>query len=157
MSWAGTGGIGAVADGFALGAVSRRPTNRAALRHDELSLVSISPLGDDLNYLGDHIASALHDDSVADANVLAPNFILVVERSPADDDTADINGLEHGQRRQCARAADIDDDVVDAGSLLRCRELVGRGPARFPRNETQFLLLAEVVDFDNDPVDFERQ
>ena len=48
----GAGRVGAIADGFPFGSVSRRAANRATLRHDEFPFVSVAPLGDNLHHLG---------------------------------------------------------------------------------------------------------
>src|SRR5215212_7444341 len=66
LELSGAGGIGAVTNRFAFSTVSGRPANRAAHRHDEFPLTSISPLDNHLNNLGNNVSSALHDDSVAD-------------------------------------------------------------------------------------------
>ncbi len=153
----GAGRVGAIADGFPFGSVSRRAANRATLRHDEFPFVSVAPLGDNLHHLGDHVAGALDDDGVTNADVLAPNLVLVVERSPTNDHTADVDRLEHGQWRQSPGAANVNHDVVDAGCLLSGWKFVGRSPARFPRNKSEFLLLAQIVDFDDDAVNLEWQ
>jgi hypothetical protein len=64
------------------------------LWHDELALVSCAPIREYLHDLGNHVASALHDDNIANPNVLAANLILVVERGPADHDAPDVDWLQ---------------------------------------------------------------
>src|SRR4051812_27713384 len=137
--------------------MSRRAAHRTELRHDEFPLTPSPSFGNDLNHLWNHVTRSLNHNSVANADVLAPDLILIVERGSADDYASDINGLQHGQRRQRPGAADIDDDVVDAGCLLGRREFVCRGPARLSGDETQFLLLPKVIDFDDHAVDLEWQ
>src|SRR5215213_2988395 len=79
-----TSGVRAKSDCFAFSAVSRRAADRAKLWHNEFQLVSSSPLGDDLDDLRDDIAGALNDNAIADANVFAPDLVLVVESRSTD-------------------------------------------------------------------------
>ena len=78
-----------------IGKLVRHRLLRAAIEHDR----------DDLR---DHITGALHDDGVADADVLALDLVLVVQRGALHDDAADRDRLEHRHRRQRALAADLD-------------------------------------------------
>ena len=85
----------AAADRAMIGKLVRHRLLRAAIEHDR----------DDLR---DHITGALHDDGVADADVLALDLVLVVQRGALHDDAADRDRLEHRHRRQRALAADLD-------------------------------------------------
>ena len=96
---------------------------RAADRADEISVVvlredvglrAVRPLvGDDFEDLRDDVAGALDDDRVADPHVEPRDLVLVVQRGVGDDDAADGDGLELGDRRQRAGAADLDLDRFD--------------------------------------------
>jgi hypothetical protein len=78
--------------------------------------------------LRDDVTRALHDDEVALANVLSADVVLVVEGRARDRDTADVDGLELGQRIEHARAPDPDVDLEESGDrgrrcpLVRARE-----------------------------------
>ena len=91
---------------------------RADLRHLE-GLGALGPLvEDDAHHLRDDVAGAAHDHRVADADVLAGDLVLVVQRGVGDDDAADGHRLELGGRRQRAGAADLDLDVEQARRRL---------------------------------------
>ena len=74
------------------------PSRRAVERADDLR---------------DDVPGALHDDVVADPDVLAQDVVLVVQRRELDDDAADDDGLEHRERVQLAGAPDVDADVEE--------------------------------------------
>ena len=97
------------------------------------------------HYLRNDVARALDDDRIALANVLAADFILVVQGRIGDDDTADRHGLEFGDRRQRPRAANLDVDGIEDSRCLLRRELVRDGPARTARNEAESFLIVEAV------------
>jgi hypothetical protein len=78
-----------------------------------------------------------------------------VEGCAADHYAADIDRIEDGDRGQRTVAPDADDDVPDARGDLGRRELVGGSPTRLSRGEAQFLLVAELIDLDDDAVDLE--
>ena len=69
---------------------------------------SCSPRGPD--DLRDHVAGALDDHEVADADVLAADVVLVVEGRARDRDAADLDRLELGERIEDAGAPDADVD-----------------------------------------------
>ena len=101
----------------------------------------------------DHVAGALHQNRVADAHVLALDLVLVVQGGVGDDDAADGHRLELGDRRQRARAADVDLDRLDDRRRLLGRELVRDRPARRARDEAEPLLQREIIDLVDDAVD----
>ena len=107
----------------------------------------------DFENLRDHVARALHDDGVADAHVLARDLVLVVQRGVLDDDAADRDRLQLGDRRQRAGAADLNLDTLEHGRRALGRELVRDRPAGTARDEAQPLLQREVVDLVDDAVD----
>ena len=111
----------------------------------------------DADHLGNHVAGAAHDHRVADAHVLAPQLVQVVQRGVADRGAADEHRLELGHRRQLAGAADLDLDVVQPRQLLLRRVLVRHRPARLARDEAQPLLQRAVVDLVDHAVDVEGQ
>ena len=80
-----------------------------------------------------------------------------MERRSAHNHAADVDRSEMSERVQRAGPADIHRDVFDGRHLLDRRKFVGRGPTRFASHKTDLFLLAHVVDFDHDAVDFEFQ
>ena len=95
-----------------------------------VGLGALRPLvGDDADDLRDDVAGALHDHRVADAHVLARDLVLVVQRGVGDDDAADGDRLEPGDRRQRAGAADLDVDAVEDGRRLLRRRTCARWPS----------------------------
>ena len=69
-------------------------------------------------------------DGVADADVLAVDVVLVVQRRELDDDAADLDRLEDRERVQRAGAPDVDADVEQLRGARGRRELERDGPAR---------------------------
>ena len=107
----------------------------------------------DFNHLGDDVAGALHDDSIADADILAGDLVGVVTGGVGDDDAADGDRSEFGDRRQRAGAANLDLDVAKLGGGLFGRELVSDGPTRTARDEAKAVLQVEAIDFVDDAID----
>src|SRR5208283_3047290 len=69
-----------------------------------------------------------------------------------DDDAADGDGLEPRDRRQHARAADVNLNVAQDRRRAFGGEFMRRRPARRARDEAQPLLQREVVHLVDDPV-----
>ena len=98
--------VRAARHGLALGAHDLGVALGAARGHDEGALLPGAQAGDGRDDLGDDLARAAHDDGVADEHALARDLVGVVQRRHRDRDAADAHGLEHGERRDGARAAD---------------------------------------------------
>ena len=81
------------------------------------------------NDLRDHVAGALQHHGVADADVLAGDLVLVVQRRVLHQHAADIHRLEPRDRRQRAGAADLDADVAAARSSPVRRGTSRRSPS----------------------------
>ena len=94
---------------------------------------------------------------VAGADVLARDFLRVVQRRPRDRRAGQEHRLEHGVRRHRAGAADVDADLEQLRRRLLRRELVGEGPARKLRRRAGLLAPRDVVQLDDDAVGLERQ
>ena len=103
--------------------------------------------------LRDDVAGALHDDGIADADVLARDLVLVVQRRVRDDNAADRNRLELCDRRQRASAANLNFNAAQHRRRLFGGELVRDGPARRARHESEPLLIIETVHLVDDAVD----
>ncbi len=90
---------------------------------------------------------------VADAHVLEPDHVLVVQRRHAHDHAADGDRLEHGVRIERPRAPDVDADVEQLRDGRRGRELEGDRPARIATDRAERLLLVAAIDLDHAAVD----
>ena len=103
--------------------------------------------------LRDHIARALDDDGVADANILAFDLVGIVQRRVLHDDPADRDRIESRDRRERAGAPDLDVDRAQHGRRALRGKFVGHRPTRRARNEAEALLIREIVDLVDDAVD----
>ncbi len=136
-----------------------------ALGGELIGLRRLRPLVEhDIDDLRDHVAGALHDHGVADADVAAAadrlavvadalDVVLVVQRGVLHHHAADRHRLELGDRRQRAGAPDLDLDVAQHGGRLLGREFVRDRPARAARDEAEALLPVEAVELVDDAVD----
>ena len=107
------------------------------------------------DHLRDHVAGALDDDPVADAQILAGDVLLVVEGREPDRRPADLHRLERGEGHEGARAPNAHRDVEQPRGGGGGRELVGDGPARRPAHRPEAVLHVHVVDLHHGPVDVE--
>ena len=144
--------VRAALDHLALLADRLRAAHRAVGRHLPDRLAAVAGVDDRAHDLRDDVAGALEHDGVADAQVLAPDLVDVVQRGvahrgAAHDDRGDVRDRGHG-----ADAADVDLDLLELGGDLLGGELVGGRPARRARHEAQLLLLGQRVDLDHDPI-----
>ena len=121
--------------------------------HVELALAAVAPREHWADHLRDHVAGALHDHVVADAHVLEPDHVLVVQRRHAHDDPAHGDGLEHGVGVEGAGPPHVDADVDQPGDRGRGRKLEGDRPARVPADRPERLLLIAAIDLDDAAVD----
>src|SRR5690606_3682503 len=153
----GAGGVLANPGGLAGLAEDGATARRAFGGELEFDLVSGAGVLDDGDDLGDDVAGAADDDAVADAHVLAPKLVLVVQGGAGNDHAADVDGLQDGDGGEDAGAADVDLDVSDDGDLLLRRELAGDGPARAAGALAEGVAEAIVVDLHADAVDEVRQ
>ena len=111
-----------------------------------------APLRDGADDLRDDLARALHDDVVADADVLPVDVVLVVERRLFHRDAAHLHGLQDGVRVQRAGTSDVDADVQQACDRPLRRELPGDGPARLSSDEAEVPLVVQPVYLHDHPV-----
>ena len=77
--------VDAAVHGLALEAHDLAAAGRAVVGHAELALAAVAPREHRPDDLRDHVAGALHDHVVADADVLELDDVLVVERRHAHD------------------------------------------------------------------------
>ena len=130
---------------------------RAAARADMRKLIGLRAVRPLLRHhfddLRNDVAGALHDDRIADANILARDLVFIVQRGVLHDDAADRHRLEPRDRRQRAGAADLNLDVAQNCRRAFGRELMRDGPARRARDEAEPLLQRDIVDLVDDAVD----
>ncbi len=107
--------------------------------------------------LRDHVAGALDDDGVADAQVLAGDLVGIVQGGVLHHHAADGDRGEPGHGRHRAGAADLDVDGLQDGAGLLGGELAGHRPARRARDEAQAILPVQAIDLVDHAVDIEGQ
>ena len=103
--------------------------HRAGRRHLEgrrpvLPLVQVGR-----NDLGDHVSALFDPHGIADAQVLAADLFLVVERGPADRRPGQEDRFEFGHRSHHAGPADLQPDVCKTRPGPLRGELAGDGPS----------------------------
>ena len=105
----------------------------------------------DLRY---HVAGALQHHGIADTDILAGDFVFIVQCSARHENAADIHGCQHCHRRQCAGTANLDANIFQRGGGLFGREFpCRRTSAGSPPGKPQALLIIEIVDLINHAVD----
>ena len=98
--------------------------------------------GDDLR---NDIPGAPHHHPIADAHVLALQFVHVVEGRVADGDPAHEDRLQLGHWCQGAASSHREPYVAHDGICLLGCKLVGNGPAWCSRDGTEYTLLIEII------------
>ena len=134
-----------------------RAAGGAAVRHRELALRAGALLLEDGGDGGDDLAGLLDEDVVADADVLAADVVLVVERRAGDRRAAEPHGAQLGDGREDAGAADLHRDRLDDGLGALRRVLVGARPARRLGRRAERLVERAVVDLHDGAVHLERE
>ena len=110
-------------------------------------------LGNGADDLRDYVTGALDDHRIAGANVLAFDFVGIVQGCPADHHAADGDRFERRDRRQRAGAADLDRYAVQQRLRLFGGEFMGDRPARRSADHTQSALPVDPVHLVDDTVD----
>src|SRR5690242_7663506 len=157
LELSGAGEADAAVGRLAFFAVDLRAADRAALGHDEFALGAAALVFQNFDDVRDHVAGALDDGEIADADVLALGLVHVVERGAFDRDAADADGLEARDRRQRAGASDLGLDIEYARRRLARLEFVGDRPARRAGDLAETPLQLQVVHLYDDAVDLVRQ
>src|SRR5579885_1947184 len=116
-----------------------------------------APFDDGFDHLRYHLARALHQHPVADAQVFALNIPLVVQGGARDRHAANVDRFQFRPGVDGPRAPDIDADAEQARRDLNGWVLEGDGPARVATDRSQFLLLREAIDLNNHAVDLVGQ
>ncbi len=135
----------------------RRSAHRAHAGQRHQRRARNPALGQHAHHFRNDIAGATNDHRIAHSDVLAGQFVHVVQGCIADGDAADEHRFEPRHRGQRARAAHLKFDVAHRGESLFGGEFVRDRPARRPRNESQLPLQIEIVDLVDHAVDLVRQ
>ena len=98
---------------------------------------------------GNDLARLFYRHHVADADVLARDFLRVVQRRARDSRAADGHRLQFRHRRQNPRAPDLDDDVAQTRLGALGRVLVRHRPARGFARQAEPRALPEIVHLDH--------
>ena len=93
--------------------------------------------------------------SSPDAEVLACDVLLVVERRELHRDAAEMDRLEDGERVEVAELADVPRDVPEQRDRGGRRELPRDRPARVAPDDAEPALQLDVVDLHDAAVDLE--
>jgi len=104
---------------------------------------------EDALYLRDDFAGFVDDDSVADADVEAGDFVGVVEGGVADGGAGDLDWVEDGDWGGGAGAAERDDDVADCRRGFFGGEFVGDSSSRGFADDAELVENFSVIKFDN--------
>src|SRR5215212_11950406 len=95
-----TSRVRAIAHSGARFTMSWSAADRTLLRHLERFLSARPPLGDYRHDLGNDVSCPLHDDRVANSNILASDLVFVVQGGPLHGHTTDIDRDQDRQRIQ---------------------------------------------------------
>ena len=144
--------VGTASHRLALGPVCRCPAFRTCLGENKLGAFGGPRLRNHPHNLRDHITGPLDHHPVADTDVLAANFILVVKRRVRDNNAPD--GDRCKTRHRCERAGppDLDVDGVQQRLGLLGGKFVRQRPARRARHLAKPGLIIMSVDLVDDTV-----
>ena len=107
--------------------------------------------------VGNDVARSFDDDAIADADVLARDVVVVVQRGALDGDAAHVDRFEDGIGRHDARAPDVHAHVEQQRRRFARREFQRNRAARVFAHDAQFLLQVQIVDLDHHAVGFKGQ
>src|SRR5690606_6708829 len=155
---------GATIDRLALLPHRMAVTDRAFMRKLERRGIGPTLLQHNIDNLGNNIACALHDDRIADADIMliradtlaleadALDIVLIVQRGIGDNHTADSDRLQSRNRGHCAGASHLNVDFQKLCKRLFSGKLVRDSPTRAARAETEPRLQVQPVDLVDDAV-----
>ena len=153
----GTGGIDAARRHFALQPLDRSAADGTDRRHLKDLLGARALFGDDGINRRNDIAGLDEPDVVADTDVLTDDLVGVVQRRTGNRGTREVRRTELGNRRQDARAPDLDGNRLDDRLRTLGRVLVGTRPAGTVRGRSEDIVEPTLVDLDDRAVDFKAK
>ena len=148
-------GVDAAHGGEVRIAEDRAAARRTFRRHAENFFLSCACGGIHADHGGDHFAGLLDEDPVADADVLARDFLLVVQRGAGHAAAGDLHGLELGNRCERAGAAHLHGNIVEACARSLGLVFVGHRPAGGLRRAARLPAATEGVELDDRAIGLE--
>ena len=148
---------GTAPDGFVFFSDGMSAAFRTDLGKLKFDRIGTALFFQNLDDLRNNVAGSLNDNRIADADVFAFYFILIVKRSVRNDDAADVDRFQIGNGGQGAGAADLNSDVVDAGYGPLSRKFMRCRPAWRSCQVSESFLQGPAVDLVNNSVDIVRQ
>ena len=138
---------------------TRRPRHlRAALRTNlrktEGNFLSLTFRQHHIHNGRNDFACLFDCDGVADANVLLPDVVLIVQRGAANGAPRQKNRLEFSDWCELARATHLNGDAFEQRLGLFSGVFVGNRPTRSFGGKPGLLALCKVVQLDHGPIGF---
>ena len=137
---------------------------RAAYRADRITRQQIklhrprrTALRQDADDFGDDVTGAAHHDGIIHADVLALDFVLIVQRGIGNRHAAHGHRTQPRHRRERAGTPDLHINIQHFGHRLLRRIFVRHRPARFAAGKTQARLQIQPVDLIDHAVNVKRQ
>ena len=104
----------------------------------------------------DDVTGAAYDHRVADAHILAFQFVLIVQRGICHGYTAHVHRPQQRDRGDHTRAPDRGQDILDHGGFFLRRKFVRHRPARRACRKTETFTRGEAIHFVHHTVNFKR-
>ena len=125
---------------------------RAELGHPEDSLRAITLRHQHGRHGGDHVSCLLHHDPVADTEVLADDFLLIMKSGAGDGTTRHEHRIELRHGGQDTAPADLNGDIKEACPSLLRLILVGDRPSGRLACRSEERVLPDPINFDHGTV-----
>ena len=103
------------------------------------------------------IAGALQRDGIANAHILAGDFIFIMQSRVAHHHATDIDRFHHGTRRQRTSTADLDFNIKKLGHRLFGGEFPRHRPARCAADKAKAALPINAVKLIDHAINIIRQ
>ena len=130
---------------------------RTFLRHLEFLFFARARFAVDADHSRNHFTCLFDEDPVSDADVLARDLFLVVQRGAGHAASRDRHRLEFRHRGERAHATDLHGDAIEFRPCALRFVFVGHGPARCLRGAACLLAAPEFVELDHRAVRFEGE
>ena len=114
--------------------------------------VSLALLQDDTLDSRNDFACFFDHHGVAETDVFALDFFLVVEGGARDGGAGNKDGIEFCYRGEHSCAADLNSDGAENSFFLLGQELVSTSPSREAGGGAELSMEVDVVDLDDGPV-----
>ena len=144
--------VGAAPYSFALGADGRGVAFRASVGKDKGHGILLAIRRDNPHHLRDHITGPLNDHTVANTDILATDFIFIMQGGVRHHHAANRDRRQPCHRCQRAGAPHLDINGIQQGFGLFGGEFMRQRPARGARDLAKPLLIVMPVDLVDHPV-----